>query len=109
MIFEPSPEPDRLPLRVLAVCETGGWSISIPGVPVAVDGESFGEAVAEMIDALREYADDWKQRLLHAPNHRGNAELVRLISLSDDDQLRGWLVKSNKQTARRSGMDKNGE
>ncbi|WP_431927398.1 hypothetical protein [Nonomuraea jabiensis] len=45
-----------------------------------------------MVDALREYAEDWQDRLLDAPNHRENWGLVQLISLSDDDQLREWLV-----------------
>jgi predicted RNase H-like HicB family nuclease len=74
--------------------EAGGWSIMIPGLPVAADGNTFDEAVNEMIDALREYADDWQERLLDAPNHRHNWVLVQLISLSTDDQLRDWLVGS---------------
>ncbi|WP_232237683.1 hypothetical protein [Actinoalloteichus fjordicus] len=64
----------------------------IPGLPVSADGASFDEAIAEMVDALREYAQDWQERLLAAPNHRDNWGLVQLISLSDDEQLRCWLV-----------------
>lgn len=45
-----------------------------------------------MVDALREYAEDWQDRLLDAPDHGENWGLVQLISLSDDDQLREWLV-----------------
>ena len=78
--------------RAQAVAEAGGWSIFIPGLPVAADGSTFDEAVVEMIDALREYAEDWQERLLDAPNHRDNWGLVQLISLSTDDQLRDWLV-----------------
>jgi predicted RNase H-like HicB family nuclease len=81
-----------VPSRAQVVSEAGGWSVFIPGLPVAADGASFDEAIAEMIDALREYAEDWQQRLLDAPNHRDNWGLVQLISLSDDDQLREWLV-----------------
>lgn len=44
-----------------------------------------------MVGALREYAEDWQDHLLDAPNHRENSGLVRLISLSDDDRLREWL------------------
>jgi hypothetical protein len=43
---------------------------------------------------LRDYAHDWQDHLLNAPNHRGNWGLVQLISLSDDEQLREWLVGS---------------
>ena len=45
-----------------------------------------------MVDALREYSNDWQDHLLDAPNHRENWGLVQLIALSDDDQLRAWLV-----------------
>jgi hypothetical protein len=59
---------------------------------VAADGATFEEAIREMVDALREYAEDWQDHLLGAPNHRENWPLVQLISLSDDDQLGAWLV-----------------
>ncbi|MDR7302740.1 prevent-host-death protein [Haloactinomyces albus] len=75
-----------------AVPEADGWSLFLPGHPVAADGSSFDEAVAEMITALREYATDWQERLLDSPQHRDNWGLVQLIELSDDSQLREWLV-----------------
>lgn len=81
-----------IPSRAQVVPEAGGWSVFIPGLPVAADGASFDEAITEMVDALREYAEDWQDRLLNAPNHRDNWGLVQLISLSDDEQLRDWLV-----------------
>ncbi|MBE1591573.1 prevent-host-death protein [Nonomuraea angiospora] len=80
------------PPRAQAVPEDGGWSVFIPGPPLAAEGRTFNEAVIEMVDALREYAEDWQDHLLDAPNHRENWGLVQLISLSDDDQLREWLV-----------------
>jgi hypothetical protein len=70
--------------------------VFIPGLPVAADGASFYEAIFEMVDALREYAEDWQQRLLDAPNHRDNWGLVHLISLSDDEQLHDWLVGAGR-------------
>ncbi len=85
-----------VPSRAQVVQEAGGWSVFIPGLPVAADGATFDEAVDEMVEALREYAQDWQDRLLHAPNHRENWGLVQLISLSDDDQLREWLVGSSQ-------------
>jgi hypothetical protein len=81
-----------IPSRAQVVPEAGGWSIFIPGLPVAADGASFDEAITEMIDALREYSDDWQERLLDVPNHRQNWGLVQLIALSTDEQLRDWLV-----------------
>ncbi len=83
-----------VPSRAQVVAEAGGWSVFIPGLPVAADGPTFDEAIGEMIQALREYAEDWDERLLDAPNHRGHWGLVQLISLSDDDQLRDWLAAS---------------
>jgi predicted RNase H-like HicB family nuclease len=83
-----------VPSRAQVVQEGDGWSVFIPGLPVAADGATFDEAIDEMVEALREYAQDWQDRLLHAPNHRENWGLVQLISLSDDDQLREWLVGS---------------
>ncbi|MDA8370559.1 MAG: prevent-host-death protein [Nocardiopsaceae bacterium] len=80
------------PSRAQVVPEADGWSILIPGLPVAADGATFDEAVTEMVGALREYAEDWQDHLLDAPNHRENWGLVQLISLSDDEQLHDWLV-----------------
>lgn len=81
-----------IPSRAQAVPEAGGWSVFVPGLPVSADGATFDEAITEMIDALREYAEDWQDRLLDAPNHRDHWGIVQMISLSDDDQLRTWLV-----------------
>lgn len=81
-----------VPSNAQVVPEGGGWSVFIPGLPVAADGASFDEAVNEMVDALREYAEDWQERLLNTPNHRDNWGLVNLIIFSDDAQLRNWLV-----------------
>ncbi|MGW1462772.1 prevent-host-death protein [Streptomyces sp. NPDC002308] len=80
------------PMRAQAVAESGGWSIFIPGLPAAADGATFDGAVTEMVDALREYAEDWQERLRTAPDHRDNWGLEQLISLSDDQQLAAWLV-----------------
>ena len=95
---------DRLRRYLSSVCsskaevvaEAGGWSIFIPGLPVAADGPTFDEAVNEMVDALREYADDWQERLRLAPNHQDNWVLVQLIVLSDDRQLADWLVGAQR-------------
>jgi predicted RNase H-like HicB family nuclease len=83
-----------VPSRAQVVAEAGGWSVFIPGLPIAADGPTFDAAIEEMVTALREYAEDWQDRLLDAPNHRDNWGLVQLISLSDDDQLRDWLAGS---------------
>jgi Antitoxin of toxin-antitoxin, RelE / RelB, TA system len=81
-----------IPSRARVVPEAGGWSVIIPGLPVAADAESFDEAIADMVLALREYAEDWQDHLRDAPNHRDNWGLVQLIVLSSEDHLRSWLV-----------------
>jgi predicted RNase H-like HicB family nuclease len=80
--------------RAQVVAEAGGWSIYVPGLPVAADGETLDEALNEMIVALREYAEDWQDRLLDAPNHANNWGLVQLVTLSSDAQLSEWLTGS---------------
>jgi predicted RNase H-like HicB family nuclease len=83
---------DIYPSRARVVAEAGGWSVFIPGLPVAADGATFDEAIMEMIDALREYGDDWQEHLYDVPNHADNWGLIHLIALSSDDQLREWLT-----------------
>lgn len=80
------------PSQAQAVAENDGWSLFIPGLPVAADGATLDEAVEEMIDALREYADAWVERLRLAPNHADNWGLVQIVSLASDRQLRDWLL-----------------
>lgn len=66
-------------------------TIIIPGAPLAVETRSVEESLTEMVEVLREYAVDWRERLHNAPNHRGNRALVELTELSTDDQLSKWL------------------
>jgi predicted RNase H-like HicB family nuclease len=83
---------DAVAFRPQVVAEADGWSVFLPGLPVAADGSTFDEAVDEMVDALREYAADWESRLRLAPNHANAWPLIQLVALSDDAQLRSWLL-----------------
>lgn len=74
------------------IAENDGWSLFIPGLPVAADGATLDEAVAEMVDALRDYAEEWADHLRLAPNHADNWGLVQIVALSSDEQLRDWLL-----------------
>jgi hypothetical protein len=80
------------PSGVQAVADGDGWSIFLPGVPVAADGATIEEAVEEMVDALRDYAEAWTERLRLAPNHEDNWGLVQIVMLASDDELRNWLL-----------------
>src|ERR1700758_5516785 len=48
-----------LPSRVQVVAEAGGWSAFIPGLPVAASAADYDGMIADVVDSLREYAEDW--------------------------------------------------
>lgn len=83
-----------VPSNAEIVHEDGAWVITMPGRPIAAEAASYDEALTETVDALREYAADWNERLLTAPNHQHNWGLVQLISYSTDEQLRDWLTRA---------------
>ena len=80
--------------RPAVVAENGGWSVLLAGTPVAAEGSSLDEAVGEFVIALREYGEDWEERLHAAPNHRSNWVLVCFLGLMSDSELEGWIVGS---------------
>ncbi len=82
----------RTPAAAEVVPEAGGWSVFFPGRPIAADGATFDEAVREAVAALREYAEDWSDHLLTAPNHADNWALVQIVELSTDEQLVDWIT-----------------
>ena len=80
------------PSGAQAVPDGDGWSVILPRVPVAADGVTIEDAVDEMVDALRDYAEAWSERLRLAPNHEDNWGLVQIVTLASDEQLRNWLM-----------------
>jgi antitoxin (DNA-binding transcriptional repressor) of toxin-antitoxin stability system len=88
-----------LPARAVVVAEGGGWAAFLPGVPVHGDAETFDAAIEDLLVALREYAEDWNDRLHTTPNHLQHRSLVELVELSDDAQLRDWLLDNQEPTA----------
>ena len=85
----------RLP-RPEAVAEAGGWSVLLPGTPIAADGADLDEAVDEFVSALREYVEDWEARLRFAPNHQHQWPLVQFVSLNSDADIAEW-VRGDRQ------------
>lgn len=71
--------------------EDGGVGIALPGAPFAAEGADLHAAASDLVQALREYAQDW-DRLRHAPNHRRHQILVALVDVSSDEQLIDWLT-----------------
>ena len=77
--------------RVQAQFEDGVWVAYMEGRPFVSEGSTLAEAVADLVASLREYSEDWEDRLQTAPNHAGNWGLVQLVHLSSDDQLTDWM------------------
>ena len=63
----------------MGVEENDGWSIFLPGLPIAADGQTLDEALDDTVRALRDYTQAWTERLRLAPNHSDNWGLVQLI------------------------------
>ncbi|MGQ0464191.1 MAG: prevent-host-death protein [Sporichthyaceae bacterium] len=81
------------PARALVVREGGGWAAMLQDLPVHGEGDTFDEAIDDLIDALREYAEDWNDHLLDAPNHRDNWDVAEIAELATDEQLKVWLLE----------------
>jgi len=93
-----------LPSSTVVAQEGGGWAAFLPGVPVHGDAGSFDGAIADLVAALREYAEDWNDRLHAARNHVQHRSLVELVELSDDEQLRNWLVATEQPAEATAGV-----
>ena len=80
------------PSQAVVAAEGGGWSAFVPGIPTHGEGDTLDAAIDDLVDALRDYAEDWNDHLLGAPNHHDNWAVVTLVELSSDDQLRTWIL-----------------
>jgi len=78
--------------RVELVPDGDAWLAIIAGTPIAAEGDDVADAIDELIDAVRDYAADWSDRLRLAPNHEQNWGLVQLVDHSSDDELRVWML-----------------
>jgi hypothetical protein len=72
------------------IAEADGWSVLLPGHPVAADGATLDAALQDFISALRDYATAWDERLHLATGQRHAAALVQHVTLSGDDVLLAW-------------------
>ena len=71
--------------------EEGHVSMWIDDLPVSSQGENLEETEQGLIEALRDYAETWVEDLKEYPNHKHRWDVVNLILLSDDDELRAFL------------------
>ncbi|GAA1851231.1 hypothetical protein [Myceligenerans crystallogenes] len=51
-----------------------------------------------MIDALRDYAEEWMDDLCLAPDHAEYRDLVILVSHASDAELWDWLLGRGRPT-----------
>ena len=80
------------PAHAVVTAEGGGWSAFLPGLPISGEGDDLDAALDDLIDALRDYAVDWNDRLHVAANHEANWAVAALVELSTDEHLRSWLL-----------------
>ena len=82
--------------RVEIAQEHGRVIALMSGRPFVSEGASVDDALADLAESLREYAEDWEARLQHAPNHRDNWALVQLVKLSSDEELLEWFERGGE-------------
>lgn len=76
----------------VAVTKENGRVVALmDGRPFVSEGADVDGALDDLALSLREYAEDWEERLQHAPNHAQNWALVQLVRLSSDEQLVDWF------------------
>ncbi len=78
--------------RVELVPDGDAWLAVVADSPISAEGDDAADAIDELIDAMREYAEDWSARLRLAANHEQNWGLVQLVDHSSDDELRAWII-----------------
>lgn len=71
--------------RPEVLVEDEGYAVWLPELDVYGQGATLEEATADLVDAARQYADEWEDGLRHAPNHRPRAGWVRRLQLAGDD------------------------
>lgn len=76
--------------------DNGRTTALMEGHPFVSEGVDADGALADLVLALREYADDWKDHLGFSSNHSGNWGLIQLIKLSRDEQLVEWLERGGE-------------
>lgn len=69
----------------------GQVSMWLDGLPVSGQGENFEVAGEDLINSLRDYAKTWVEDLRNYPNHKHRWDVVNLVLLSSDEEMRAFL------------------
>lgn len=75
------------PARTRTTIGDGAYVVFLEDRPFVSEGEALEAAITDLIESLREHAEDWAERLQYAPNHADAWGLVQLVDLSTDEQL----------------------
>lgn len=86
-----------LPTQVQIEPDGDGWCFYLDGVSISAYGDDFEDVLDNAIAALRDYADAWEEQLKSATNHADNWDLVHMIALSTDGDLKAWLTRGTSQ------------
>ncbi len=78
--------------RARVVHDGDRWCLFVPGLPVLAEGFTVNDMLDDAIAVLHEYADDWIDGVCGSAGTDTQWNVVQLVSLSTDEQLRGWLV-----------------
>lgn len=69
------------------------WVAVVTAIPsILGTGDTFDEAITNLVSAARKYAFNWNDYLFRAPNHKANLGFVLTVMRLDNDALRDWLT-----------------
>ncbi|MHA6668593.1 hypothetical protein ACX3O0_06960 [Homoserinimonas sp. A447] len=74
----------------------GHWGATLDRPPITCDASSRDAVLIDLINALREYAQDWS-RISSTPSHAGNGDIVALVEDSTDEELLGWVLAGERE------------
>lgn len=76
--------------------EDGSITLSLDSLDIYVNGENLNDAVDQLINELKIYAQDYVQRsqlFLNAPNRRSHFPYILRILLTENDQELRYLLE----------------
>ena len=83
----------QMPVSLTISQSESSVAIWIDGVPISAEAITFGAAVQNFVDALKDYALMWQEDLRFFENHRENDELVAWIDGNSSIALRNQITE----------------
>jgi len=95
------PSFSREPQAFVVITREAGVVVArMLGHPFVSEGANLDSALTDLAAALREYAENWDERLQHAPNHGANRGLVHFVKQATDKELLDWLDDAGTRCGR---------